>query len=89
MRGPFLDFNAEKALAEGYVNRLRIKTPNVRETVRNLSGGNQQKIVVAKWLATKPRFLIIDEPTRGIDVGARAEIHRLIVALAREGWQSW
>ena len=83
-RGPFLDFNAEKALAEGYVNSLRIKTPTVRETVRNLSGGNQQKIVVAKWLATKPRILIVDEPTRGIDVGARAEIHRLIVALARE-----
>jgi rhamnose transport system ATP-binding protein len=82
-RGPFLDFNAERVLAEGYVESLRIKTPNVRETVRNLSGGNQQKIVVAKWLATKPRILIVDEPTRGIDVGARAEIHRLIVALAR------
>ncbi|MGA7213913.1 MAG: sugar ABC transporter ATP-binding protein [Terrimicrobiaceae bacterium] len=83
-RGPFLDFNGEKLLAEGYVESLRIKTPNVRETVRNLSGGNQQKIVVAKWLATKPRILIVDEPTRGIDVGARAEIHRLIVALARD-----
>ena len=84
MRGPFLDFGAERLLAEGYVERLRIKTPNVRETVRNLSGGNQQKIVIAKWLATKPRILIVDEPTRGIDVGARAEIHRLIVALARD-----
>ncbi len=83
-RGPFLDYKAEKLLAEGYVERLRIKTPNVRETVRNLSGGNQQKIVIAKWLATKPRILIVDEPTRGIDVGARAEIHRLIVALARD-----
>jgi rhamnose transport system ATP-binding protein len=83
-RGPFLDFKAEKTLAEDYVARLRIKTPNVRETVRNLSGGNQQKIVVAKWLATKPRILIVDEPTRGIDVGARAEIHRLIVSLARD-----
>ena len=51
-RGPFLDYKAEKLLAEGYVERLRIKTPNVRETVRNLSGGNQQKIVIAKWLAT-------------------------------------
>jgi L-arabinose transport system ATP-binding protein len=83
-RGLFLDSKAEKLLAEGYVERLRIKTPNVRETVRNLSGGNQQKIVIAKWLATKPRILIVDEPTRGIDVGARAEIHRLIVALARD-----
>jgi ABC-type sugar transport system ATPase subunit len=51
-RGPFLDFKGEKLLAEGYVESLRIKTPNVRETVRNLSGGNQQKIVAPKWLAT-------------------------------------
>jgi rhamnose transport system ATP-binding protein len=82
-KGPFLDFNAEDRLAEEYVESLRIKTPNIRQLARNLSGGNQQKIVVAKWLATKPRLLIVDEPTRGIDVGARAEIHRLIDHLAR------
>jgi ABC-type sugar transport system ATPase subunit len=63
---------------------LRIKTPTIRQLARNLSGGNQQKIVVAKWLATKPRLLIVDEPTRGIDVGARAEIHRLLDHLARD-----
>ena len=77
-------FNAEEALAEGYVERLRIKTPNVRETVRNLSGGNQQKIVSPNGWRQNRRILIVDEPTRGIDVGARAEIHRLIVALARD-----
>ena len=83
-RGPFLDFAAENRLAEDYVGKLRIKTPNVREIARNLSGGNQQKIVLSKWLATQPKILIVDEPTRGIDVGARAEIHRLLISLARE-----
>jgi rhamnose transport system ATP-binding protein len=82
-KGPFLDFGAEDRLAEEYVANLRIKTPTIRQLARNLSGGNQQKIVVAKWLATKPKILIVDEPTRGIDVGARAEIHRLLDHLAR------
>jgi rhamnose transport system ATP-binding protein len=84
LRGPFLDFEAEDKLAQDYINGLRIRTPSSRQTVRNLSGGNQQKVVVAKWLATKPRILIVDEPTRGIDVGARAEIHRLLNVLARD-----
>jgi len=83
-RGPFIDFNAEEALAQEYIDKLRIKTPHARQVARNLSGGNQQKIVLGKWLATNPRVLIVDEPTRGIDVGARAEIHRLLDALARE-----
>ncbi|MBV8351679.1 MAG: sugar ABC transporter ATP-binding protein, partial [Verrucomicrobia bacterium] len=84
MRGPFLDFQAEDRLASEYIETLRIRTPHSRQLVRNLSGGNQQKVVVAKWLATKPRLLIVDEPTRGIDVGARAEIHRLLDSLARD-----
>jgi len=83
-KGPFIDFKAEDALAREYIDKLRIKTPHSRQVARNLSGGNQQKIVVGKWLATSPRILIVDEPTRGIDVGARAEIHRLLDALARE-----
>jgi ABC-type sugar transport system ATPase subunit len=83
-KGPFIDFKAEDALAREYIDKLRIKTPHARQMARNLSGGNQQKIVVGKWLATSPRILIVDEPTRGIDVGARAEIHRLLDALARE-----
>ncbi len=84
VRGPFLDFQAEESLAAEYIGSLRIKTPSSRQLARNLSGGNQQKIVISKWLATKPRILIVDEPTRGIDVGARAEIYRLLDALARE-----
>jgi ABC-type sugar transport system ATPase subunit len=84
MRGPFLDFQAEDRLAQEYIGTLRIKTPDSHQVTRNLSGGNQQKIVLGKWLATKPRLLIVDEPTRGIDVGARAEIHRLLDRLARE-----
>lgn len=84
MRGPFLDPDAEDALARQYIDTLRIRTPSSRQITRNLSGGNQQKVVLAKWLATKPRLLIVDEPTRGIDVGARAEIHRLLDSLARE-----
>jgi ribose transport system ATP-binding protein len=84
MRGPFLDFQAEEMLARQYIGTLRIKTPSSHQVARNLSGGNQQKIVLGKWLATKPRLLIVDEPTRGIDVGARAEIHRLLDGLARD-----
>lgn len=68
-----------------YVQRLRVRTPHMEQTVENLSGGNQQKVVLAKWLMTQPRVLIMDEPTRGIDVGAKAEIHQLMVDLARQG----
>ncbi|MEY9165714.1 ABC-type sugar transport system ATPase subunit [Sinorhizobium fredii] len=64
---------------------LRVKTPNMEELILNLSGGNQQKVLIARWLLTKPRILILDEPTRGIDVGAKAEIHRMISNLASEG----
>ncbi|MDO5611922.1 MAG: sugar ABC transporter ATP-binding protein [Paracoccus sp. (in: a-proteobacteria)] len=66
-------------------DKLRIKTPNLEERIENLSGGNQQKVLIARWLLTKPRILILDEPTRGIDVGAKAEIHRLISRLAQSG----
>ena len=64
---------------------LRVKTPDLFELVRNLSGGNQQKVLVGRWLLTSPRILILDEPTRGIDVGAKADIHRLISNLAADG----
>ena len=64
---------------------LRLRTPGLDEPVMNLSGGNQQKVLIGRWLLTGPRILILDEPTRGIDVGAKAEIHRLIAELAREG----
>lgn len=66
-------------------DRLRVKTPSLYETMINLSGGNQQKVLIARWLLTNPRILILDEPTRGIDVGAKAEIHRLVSELAAQG----
>ncbi|MDD4080097.1 MAG: sugar ABC transporter ATP-binding protein [Eubacteriales bacterium] len=75
----------EKDIAENYRKRLRIITPDTKRNVSNLSGGNQQKVVLAKWLATESDFLIFDEPTRGVDVGAKEEIHFLIDDLARNG----
>lgn len=76
---------AERELAREYGGRLRIRTPSTEQAVRTLSGGNQQKVVLARWLARRPRVLILDEPTRGVDVGAKAEIHRIIAELARAG----
>ena len=73
------------SLIEAEVKRLRTKTSSIRQLVVNLSGGNQQKVVLGKWLAMNPRLLILDEPTRGIDVGAKAEIYRHMAALAAEG----
>jgi L-arabinose transport system ATP-binding protein len=81
----FLAQGAERALAREYVGRLRIQAPDTETAVGALSGGNQQKTVLARWLATKPKLLILDEPTHGVDVGAKAEIHELIRGLAREG----
>ena len=81
----FLSTALETQLAQGYVERLRIKTPSVKQIVENLSGGNQQKVVIAKWLATHPRILLLDEPTRGIDVNAKNEIYRLISELTQAG----
>jgi monosaccharide-transporting ATPase len=72
-------------LAEKYINLLNISTPTADQPVKNLSGGNQQKVILARWLATNPQVLILDEPTRGIDVGAKAEIQKLVLELAEEG----
>ena len=83
--GGFLDIAAEERLAHEYVARLGIRTAGIEVAASKLSGGNQQKIVVGKWLATRPKVLILDEPTRGIDVGAKAEIHRLMGELAGRG----
>ena len=81
-------FVQQKQLTKDAVEQartLRVRTPDMHEPIINLSGGNQQKVLIARWLLTKPRILILDEPTRGIDVGAKAEIHRLISKLAGEG----
>lgn len=80
-----IDRKAEAAMAESYRKRLDIRAPDIRIEVGKLSGGNQQKVMLAKWLETKPRILIFDEPTRGIDVGAKAEVHGIIRQLASEG----
>ena len=80
-----VDRNAELAAAEKYRRELRIKTPSVNEGVIKLSGGNQQKVVVAKWLFTEPDVLMLDEPTRGIDVGAKYEMYGIMNALADQG----
>jgi len=81
----FIDRGAEQALAQAAVRQFDVKTSSLDEQAGRLSGGNQQKIVLGKWLANKPRLLILDEPTRGIDVGAKAEIHRLMGELAHAG----
>lgn len=80
-----LNFPAEEAIAKEAVEQLQIKTPHLEQVARFLSGGNQQKIVLGKWLALTPQLLMLDEPTRGIDVGAKREIYRLMEKLAGEG----
>lgn len=80
-----LDDDGEMKIAKDFVRDLRIKTPGIESQVKNLSGGNQQKVVLAKWMLTKPKVLFLDEPTRGIDVGARAEIYKIVGEMAREG----
>ena len=80
-----VDEYAENDIAEDYRKRLRIKTPSVDVGGAKLSGGNQQKVVLAKWMFTEPDLLILDEPTRGIDVGAKYEIYTIIQQLASQG----
>jgi len=85
IRTGFVKRKALLAACAAMADSLRVKTPDLFEPIRNLSGGNQQKVLVGRWLLTSPRILILDEPTRGIDVGAKAEIHRLISNLAADG----
>lgn len=82
---PFIDNNLETRTAQDYVDRLSIKIAGLEQPVETLSGGNQQKVVVSRWLQRNPRIYIMDEPTRGLDVGAKAEIHQIIGRLADEG----
>jgi len=78
-------FGRTRATALEHVDSLAIKTPGIKQRVKNLSGGNQQKVVIAKWLTADTEVLIFDEPTRGIDVGAKSEIYRLLNDLAKQG----
>jgi rhamnose transport system ATP-binding protein len=84
-RGGMIDFAKEREVAESFVQRLGTKTPSVDVAVGNLSGGNQQKVALARWLAAEPSVIILDEPTQGVDVGAKSEIHRLMSELAGRG----
>ncbi len=84
--GPFVAEGSEIAIFDQYRDRLDIRTPGWKQQVGNLSGGNQQKIVIGKWLSMHPNVLIVDEPTRGIDVGSKSEIHNLIRELAAQGY---
>ena len=81
----FIDKKKQRALADEYIGSIRVKTPTPAQLAGNLSGGNQQKVVIAKWLMNDPRVLILDEPTRGIDVGSKAEIYAIIDELAKSG----
>ena len=81
----YLSLQKQYELADKYIKLLNISTPSPDQPVKNLSGGNQQKVILARWLATDPQLLILDEPTRGIDVGAKAEIQKLVLSLAEEG----
>jgi monosaccharide-transporting ATPase len=81
----FLNRQKQNEIAQQYIQLLGIVTPSAEQLVKNLSGGNQQKVILARWLATSPQVLILDEPTRGIDVGAKAEIQKLVLDLAEEG----
>ncbi len=80
-----MDDNIERVVAEKYRKDFHIKTPSIEERVSNLSGGNQQKVSLAKWLLPEPRLLILDEPTRGIDVGAKYEIYCIMNELVASG----
>lgn len=81
----YLSLPEQYEIAEKYIKLLNIATPSADQPVKNLSGGNQQKVILARWLATNPEVLILDEPTRGIDVGTKAEIQKLVLSLAEEG----
>jgi rhamnose transport system ATP-binding protein len=80
-----VDSAQEERLAADYSKQLRVRSTGVGQLASGLSGGNQQKVVIAKWLATKPTVLLLDEPTQGVDIGAKAEVHRIISQLAAQG----
>lgn len=85
IKGIFVDHEKEETITQKYIDMMSTKTPSQEQLIGNLSGGNQQKVMVGRWLATAPKILILDEPTRGIDVGAKSEIYAIMNQLAKEG----
>ncbi len=85
LRGGLVNLRQERRLAEHWIERMRIKTPSANALCLNLSGGNQQKVVLSKWLATRVKVFVLDHPTRGVDVGAKEEVYELIRELAAQG----
>ena len=83
--GIFIDERSENRLVDEYKRMLSIRMASPDQAVGNLSGGNQQKIVLARWLALRPKILIVDEPTRGIDIGSKVEVHNLLIEMAKSG----
>ena len=81
----FVKKKEQDEIVDKYIERLKIKTPSPEQAIRNLSGGNQQKVLLARWMCMNPKLMILDEPTRGIDVGAKAEIEVLIQELSKSG----
>ena len=84
-RGRLIDYGKEKRVARSWVDKLHIRTPSIRALCLNLSGGNQQKVVLAKWMNARSRIVILDHPTRGLDVGAKEEVYELIRAMSNDG----
>lgn len=84
-KGPLADLKKQQRIAEDYVDKINIKTPSIHQMAVNLSGGNQQKVILAKWMSANSKIIIFDEPTRGIDVGAKAEVYRLMNQLLENG----
>ena len=85
IHGIRLDKKRNDQIVDGYCRKLNVKTPSYQQRVMNLSGGNQQKVILAKWLSVNPKVLILDEPTRGIDIGTKHDIYELMLELARGG----
>lgn len=85
IKGIFLNTKTEDSIAQKYVDMMKTKTPSLEQRIGNLSGGNQQKVMIGRWLATNPSILILDEPTRGVDVGAKAEIYAIMNELTKQG----
>ena len=85
IKGIFVDNSKEREITQEYIDKMATKTPSQEQAIGNLSGGNQQKVLIGRWLATHPKILILDEPTRGVDVGAKSEIYAIMNKISKTG----